>query len=326
MKITNNKLISISLLIYTISLLFIFIAVFLCTRNAINDRFIYTETGQIGDTIGGISAPFIGVATAILTFLAFYIQFKANEKHSIQFSLEEIEKNKNNIMSVVYYLIGQNRKIAQSISIDFKQIGTDYFELIYKEFLIINFIVKDFYPNLDDKKIVNASYIILYNGVNVTSLEINKEMLKTYDNSELLLDIFSKIEKKNESWRNIPNDLEEKIVPLLNDLNHKPFLGHMSNLGHYFRNLYHIFKYISDVKEEYMNFNEKYEIMKSLRTQMTSYEQIVILLNSQSKYGDRESDKGYLSKYKIIKNIPLPLINSIIKIKKIFPKIQFEWE
>jgi len=42
--------------------------------------FDFSETGQIGDTIQGIMSPFIGIAGILLTFIAFYIQYEANEK------------------------------------------------------------------------------------------------------------------------------------------------------------------------------------------------------------------------------------------------------
>lgn len=45
----------------------------------------YNTTGQVGDTINGIAGPFIAVLVAILTFLAFYVQFKANEQQRTQF-------------------------------------------------------------------------------------------------------------------------------------------------------------------------------------------------------------------------------------------------
>jgi len=40
----------------------------------------FNDMGQIGDTIGGLTSPFIGIAGAVLTFLAFWVQFKANEQ------------------------------------------------------------------------------------------------------------------------------------------------------------------------------------------------------------------------------------------------------
>jgi hypothetical protein len=38
------------------------------------------KDGVIGDTIGGTMGPFIAIAAAILTFLAFWVQYKANEQ------------------------------------------------------------------------------------------------------------------------------------------------------------------------------------------------------------------------------------------------------
>lgn len=43
------------------------------------ERFDFTETGQIGDTIGGVMGPFIAMAGIFLTFVAFLMQVRANE-------------------------------------------------------------------------------------------------------------------------------------------------------------------------------------------------------------------------------------------------------
>ena len=41
---------------------------------ATNSWFIdFTDTGQIGDTIGGIMGPFVAIAAAGLTFVAFWV-------------------------------------------------------------------------------------------------------------------------------------------------------------------------------------------------------------------------------------------------------------
>lgn len=39
----------------------------------------FTDTGQIGDTIGGIMGPMVGLIGAILTYMAFYEQYRANQ-------------------------------------------------------------------------------------------------------------------------------------------------------------------------------------------------------------------------------------------------------
>ncbi|RXM41479.1 hypothetical protein BOQ62_00150 [Chryseobacterium sp. CH21] len=64
------------LLILTSSILFTFIAPLIFTLKL--DLIDFTETGQIGDTIGGITAPFINVLNAILIYIAFTEQLKAN--------------------------------------------------------------------------------------------------------------------------------------------------------------------------------------------------------------------------------------------------------
>ncbi len=45
----------------------------------------FTGTGQIGDTIGGIMSPFVGIAGVLAAFLAFYIQYEANKVQREQF-------------------------------------------------------------------------------------------------------------------------------------------------------------------------------------------------------------------------------------------------
>ncbi len=58
----------------------------------------YSETGQIGDTIGGITAPFIAIGAAFLTFLAFWVQYQANQK---QWELILEERDLNNAITTL---------------------------------------------------------------------------------------------------------------------------------------------------------------------------------------------------------------------------------
>lgn len=53
--------------------------------------FDFTKTGPIGDTIGGIMNPFIGIASIIVMFLAFYMQYKANKIMQFQFEKSQFE-------------------------------------------------------------------------------------------------------------------------------------------------------------------------------------------------------------------------------------------
>lgn len=60
-------------------LIFSFIAPSIFVSKAFSPILDFSETGPIGDTIGGIMNPFIALVGILLTFLAFYMQIKANE-------------------------------------------------------------------------------------------------------------------------------------------------------------------------------------------------------------------------------------------------------
>lgn len=64
---------------------------YILTRN--HGWFDFTETGQIGDTIGGITAPFIAVCSAYITFLAFWVQYTYNKKQKKDLFQERFENN-----------------------------------------------------------------------------------------------------------------------------------------------------------------------------------------------------------------------------------------
>lgn len=53
----------------------------------------YIESGQIGDIVGGTTNPIIAIGAAFLTFLAFWMQYKANRQQRDDISLERFESN-----------------------------------------------------------------------------------------------------------------------------------------------------------------------------------------------------------------------------------------
>lgn len=71
------------LVIATILILFSFLAPILFTT--FTSKWNFTDKGQIGDTIGGIMNPFIGIAGVVSTFVAFLMQVQANKIQKQQF-------------------------------------------------------------------------------------------------------------------------------------------------------------------------------------------------------------------------------------------------
>lgn len=82
--------------------LFLFSSIYIFTRPAIWESYDLTGTGQIGDTIGGITAPAINILGAILVFISFLAQNKANKILSAQNSfslLHDLYKDLKNDFS-----------------------------------------------------------------------------------------------------------------------------------------------------------------------------------------------------------------------------------
>lgn len=75
---------------------FILIAVLICCLPwvlAKHSWIDFSTTGEIGDTIGGIMGPFIAIAAAGLTFIAFWVQYKANIQQRHDIAIERFESN-----------------------------------------------------------------------------------------------------------------------------------------------------------------------------------------------------------------------------------------
>ena len=79
-----DKIVKVLLWVAFAFILFSFIAPALFSRCSVSVA-DFSATGQIGDTIGGIMNPFVAIAGVILTFVAFYIQYKANKEQREQF-------------------------------------------------------------------------------------------------------------------------------------------------------------------------------------------------------------------------------------------------
>ena len=110
---TNNTFDTLSKWLIGVAILlalFSFFSPLIFTRSGGVD---FTNTGEIGDTIGGIMNPFVGLASIIVMFLAFYMQFKANKLMQSQFERNQFEnqffemlkthKENSNVITLTHY-------------------------------------------------------------------------------------------------------------------------------------------------------------------------------------------------------------------------------
>jgi len=133
----------------------------------------------------------------------------------------------------------------------------------------------------------------------------------------------------SEFWE-IPENYHNKFL--------KYYEGHQFRLGHYFRHLYQTVKFIN--AQESLDYFTKYEYIKTLRAQLSTYEQAVLFINSLSELGKAweispeinnkltsysKFDFDLITKYNLIKNLPGDSIYGI-HFKAFYNLVEYENE
>jgi len=70
----------IPLIILIIGVILTFVAPSILTLPSVKQCWNFTETGNIGDTVGGITSPIVGLVGAVLLFWSIYLQYNANKR------------------------------------------------------------------------------------------------------------------------------------------------------------------------------------------------------------------------------------------------------
>jgi hypothetical protein len=103
-----------------------------------------------------------------------------------------------------------------------------------------------------------------------------------------------------------------------------PFEGHQSRLGHYYRHLYQMVRYVD---EQTLNI-DKYEYIKTIRAQLSTHEQALLLVNSLTPVGQNWWRKGLMVNYRLVQNIPINFFDNSTELDTsiLFEPGYFEWE
>jgi len=317
-------------------LLFLFFPYWFTSRSWFGIDF--NTTGQIGDTIGGILGPFIAIAAAILTFFAFWVQFKANEQQKSDLQIERFENK-------FYNLVEIHRNNVNEILIGTKTSGRKAYLRMFNELKFTYLIIKDYHENkyksmfpdsgITEEVIYNISYLVFFFGVGANSSKVVIDLIGE-NNKGFFLSVEEFINTNKNGWKtqrkkgetigaNFGNEVFELDIP------YKPCNGHMSRLSHYIRNLFQIVKYIDEQDEKVIPFDKKFQYASTLRSQLSNHEQLLLYYNAISVLGKPWIEKGLLQKYCMIKSLPIPLADfhktplSWLPEKNSFNKTMFEW-
>jgi hypothetical protein len=269
-------------------IVFSFFALHLLTRKS-DINIDFTETGQIGDTIGGIMNPFISLAGVLLTFFAFYIQVKANKQQYYNFKLELKEQReqfvKSQFENQFYEMLRLHKENVNEFSIEqvlfndsgekSKQLisGRKVFELWKTELEILILLAKKHLHDIDTRNQLNKTYGVFFHGLDnqadtnlgfiTIALKIkNLYRLHTYSNLK----------------RVCYGEFENEII-YSNELGYDLFSGHSHLLAHYYRHLFQIVKFVVSQDEKILKYEDKRKYLRILRAQLSNNEQAMLFYN-----------------------------------------------
>ncbi|MBN8674621.1 MAG: putative phage abortive infection protein [Chitinophagales bacterium] len=304
----------------------------------------FNKTGPIGDTIGGIMGPFIAIIAAFLTFIAFWVQYQFNKEQINRFDSQETDLKVERFENKFFELLKIHRDNVQEFEIvgfhnqDDKVKGriifvsmVDELRLSYRtaemanKILIGKGVVKEEYYS--KTHLIKLAYLVFFDGVEEHKLEINDKLgssskykvLGEYYNPLLkeFLNIVKSIQAqfrhgfhsfqiqfiiKDSTLNGIPIKQATEVLNIPN-IKYMPFSGHNSRLGHYFRHLYQMVKYVAMQDEKVIE--NKYSYIKTIRAQLSNYEQVLLYYNAITVFGQPWIREKYLTEYRMIKNLPL---------------------
>lgn len=316
---------SVYLLIIAFMLIAIsFVVPFILTRNSITADLDFSNTGPIGDTIGGLMNPFIALAGVLVTGLAFYMQYKANllQRKIFYKQLEEDKERFKTELATNKEQFDKQFK-SQENQVKLQQFEAQFYEMLrlHKENVneiemfakrrkIIGNSQEDEHYEFEDYLITKRnSFVelkkefefILFKAkkrfgsitpeLYITCYEIFFWGLKGFDNDDaslierIVLEYSDDIQGDLAKMKDKQYNPEISLFEDLVNFDTLAFSGHSEFLGHYYRHLFHTVKFVVSAKDVLLTYDECRNYLRVLRAQLSNHEQIMMFYNWLSTYG-----------------------------------------
>lgn len=282
-----------------------------------------TNAGQFGDFIGGYFGTVFLIFSVAILFGSYRDQRTTNRRNIVE--------------SRFFEMLGYHRENVADLGIDDGKLGHRVFVSLIREFRDVWKIVDRADPEYPAARKLDLAYMAFYYGVGPNSTRILKDALGKDHPVELVAKVSIQLTAIQKKYRTLEETIyngggsEESIKfrvshewakKKLTSTSYRPFDGHQSRLGHYYRHLFQIAKYIKqqggEQAEQYAGF---------LRSQLSNHEQALLCLNALSAIGSKWRTERLISEYSLIKNVPRSFFPEImLDIKKEFPDITFEFQ
>lgn len=305
MENKKNRNIIITIGIVFSVLVFVYCLIYIYNYYSMNDILWYVPNNvkdnndklspnELGDSIGGILNPIVGLLASILTFLAFYMQKIANDEIKEQFKIQQFE-------SQFYEMLRLHKENVNEIEIKTKDKDIIKGRLVFyemkKELEILLTFTKEYHKKPLDDELFFDAYEKYFWGFN-SEVKISRTPIleANFDENSFEAEL-NRLKQSEETKTSFDAEILKTNLKI-------PFLdGHHSYLGHYYRHLFHTVKFI--VSKKFLSRNQKLNYLRTLRAQLSNYEQVMLFYNWLSEYGFAWEDKNnhFLTEYKMIHNL-----------------------
>lgn len=230
--------------------------------------------GQLGDFVGG----YIGTYLLLFSVVGLLTTIRAQNRatfvqHFESRYLELIRLHRDNVEE---FRLGDatGRKVFVLLLREWREICKH-----------VKSIAAELEIGLDQRGVLHVAYYVLFYGVGPNSSRMLRASLATFP-QQLVTSVEQRL---NDSQIKKTFDQDRR-------LGYTPFEGHQSRLGHYYRHLYQAFRYIAS-KHAVVN---SYEYAKTLRAQLSTHEQALLLINSLTPVGADWWERRLLVEYRIV--------------------------
>jgi hypothetical protein len=258
---------------------------------------------QLGDFVGGFFGSFFVLVSVVL--LVRTLREQGHAEHRERFENKYFELIKMHRDNVAEMLLENSP-------------GRRVFVLLLKEWrkaldIARRHAIRD-EQQLSDRQLLQIAYYAIFFGVGPNSFRMLSSYLEGFD-----VDFVQRL----------ADELETEHVGRVRAQRtsaYKPFDGHQIRLGHYYRHLFQTMSYV-DQADGFNDF-EKYEYAKTIRAQLSTQEQALLLVNSLTPIGRAWWDDNLIIKYRLVKNLPKAFFDDTAEIdtSDLFPPGYFEWE
>lgn len=226
------------------------------------------------------------------------------------------ERKQQDFINKYFELLKMHRDNVAEIELK-EERGRKVFVTLLRELRCIESVVRKTAATrkqqLANSELMHLSYYCLFFGVGPNSSRMLKMSLPEFPK-----DFVDALEEA------LNSDATKEEAQRSRGFQHVPFEGHQSRLGHYYRHLYQMVDYVHRQKLDI----DKYQYVKTIRAQLSTHEQALLLVNSLTPIGKNWWTNGLITDYRIVQNIPREFFDSATELacEKLLKTGYFEWE